>query len=302
MLGDQVGAEWVILLEVADGVGSSTLDPESLRRMVASWPGAAPTILYSPNRYALQVTVRAADPPTALSNALSLWTDALRRAPLPAWDLVRAEIVTPEELEHELREAERVADDGVCAPASERLVADDLLRRALEDSVTSLPNRELFLDEVRRALARPLQGSKVWAVVAIAVDGENGRRLPDELLAHIAGRLAAEVRRGDIVARVGVWEFAALITAPLRDGNDRIGDRLLATVRAARNHGRPVAASAGVATASVGDDPDELLKTAEAAARGSTAKGVDCHRRQPASDWCLDRSARPPARPGKWSR
>jgi GGDEF domain-containing protein len=268
VIGDPTWTPWAVLLEAADEHGASTIDPESLRRLVGAWSGPAPTPLYSPSRYALQVTVRATDPAAALAIAISRWADARRRSCLPAWDLVRAEVLTPTELEREIAAAGATGHtDALLAPAAEQVVADELLTRALKDSVTGLANREMFLDDVRRALATPLAGSDVRAVVTVALHPAGVRpQPPDDLLADIGQRLCAAVRRGDPVARVGTAEFAALVTLPFGDHTDRVAERVLQCVSVAgERHGRLLRPCVGVATACTGDDPDELMMMAEAA-------------------------------------
>lgn len=281
--------EWTVLLEAADEGGLSTMKPETFRRLVDSWAVAAPTTLYSPNRYALQVTLPAADAPSALTVALSLWKDALRRSGLPEWDLVRAEVLTAAELELELQTAERAVDRSDALdpplPAPERLLGEELLRRALHDTVTGLPTRETFLDEVRRALLTPVDGPMVRAVLAVTLDaGAPGERLAqdevtDELSAVLAGRLTAAVRRGDPVARVGAGEFAALVTLPCPDHAERLALRVVHSTRSAGDHlGRPITVSVGVATASCRDDDhEELLVTAELAMVAAHDAGGDRH-------------------------
>jgi GGDEF domain-containing protein len=273
--------DWAILLEVADEGGASTIDPASLRRLVGAWSGPAPTSLYSPNRYALQVTVRATDAPAALALAISRWADARQKSSLPAWDVVRAEVLTSTELEREIRAQERAdgASDALLTPLTEQLVADELLRRALNDGVTGLPNREMFLDEVRRAVAAPLPGTDVRAVMTIAFQVVGGRpQPPDDLIAEIGQRLTAAVRRGDPVARVGKAEFAALVTLPRGDHAERVAERLVDCVNAAGDrHGQFLSASVGVATATSADDPDALMTLAESAMNVGRGTDGDCH-------------------------
>ncbi len=281
--------EWTVLLEAADEGGLSTMEPESFRRLVGSWAAPAPTTLYSPNRYALQVTLPATDAPAALNIALSLWKDALRRSALPEWDLVRAEVLTAAELELELQAAERPGGgpDPVDAslPGAEHLLGEELLRRALHDPATGLPTREMFLDEVRRALVTPVVGPTVRAVVAVALD-RRGRaphsaqqQATDELSAALAGRLTATVRSGDAVARVGAGEFAALVTLPCLDHAERLANRVVQGARSVGDRlGRPTTASVGVATASPhDDDPEQLLVAAEQAMVAAHDAGGDRH-------------------------
>lgn len=280
--------EWTVLLEAADTVGVSTIEPESFRRLVESWAVSAPTALYSPSRYALQVTLEASDAPSALSLALSLWKDALRRGGLPEWELVRAEILTSEELEQELQAAERSGGPVLMGPPSagaERLIGDELLRRALHDPRTGLPNRAIFLDEVRQALASPHAGPMGPAVVAVCLDTHECAGHPQaepatkELSSVLAERLTAAVRCTDRVATIGPGEFAALVTLAEPLHADRLAERLVRTIRSAgAGLGRALTASVGLATAtSRNDDADELVMTAELAMLAAQDQGGDRH-------------------------
>jgi GGDEF domain-containing protein len=199
---------------------------------------------------------------------------------LPAWGLVRAEVLTSTELEREIRAEEQAngAADSLLAPLAEQLLAEELLRRALHDSVTGLPNREMFLDDVRRALTAPLAGSEVRAIVTVALDLGSGRAQPsDDLLAEIGQRLIAAVRRRDRVARVGTAKFAALVTLPFGDHTDRVAERLVHCVGAAgERHGRSLRPTVGVAIAATGDDPEQLMALAEAAFAAAPATDADC--------------------------
>lgn len=279
--------DWVVLLEAADEQGQSTIDSDAFQRLVASWAVSAPTALHSPGRYALQATIQAADAPSALALAISRWKDALRDLALPQWALVRAEILTPAELESELQAAEWKDDpDPVFTRPTgpERLLADELLRRALHDGVTGLPNRETFIDDVRRALQAPLAEKAVRAVVAIALDPlKVGRGAPQPkptslLLNDIGIRLTTTVRHDDTVARIGEAEFAALVTLPSADHTEQLAERVVSSIRAVgERHGRRLTASVGVATATGGEDPDELLLVAELAMVAAREDGGDCY-------------------------
>jgi diguanylate cyclase (GGDEF)-like protein len=286
--------QWIVLLEAADTNGGSTIDPASFDRLLSSWARSAPTALYSPNRYALQLPMTAADPPIALSSAISRWKDALRRSGLPEWELVRAEIMTPDELEQEWAAAE--GGSGAVGPTAEgpphaEMVSNELLRRALHDPVTGLVGRELFLDEVRRAAATAAVGC-ARAVMVVHADGHGsaersyGRPPSDELLKQIARRLAETLRRGDKVARVGPAEFAVLVEVPSGDHSDSVARRIVHCVgRPLPGEAQPlpITASVGVATMQYGRDADQVIGMAEAAMAAAREAGGDCHRPFPAS-------------------
>lgn len=286
-MGSDTVMEWLVLLEAEDTAERSTIDPSSFARLVSSWATPAPTTLYTPTRYALQVAVSAADAPSALSAAISRWKDCLRRAALPEWALVRAEIMTPEELEQELRALEW-GSNGEDAPArlcplAGDVAADDLLRRAFHDPVTGLPSRELFLDRVRRALASRTAAAPPVAMLVVRIDGfeiVNGSlrcSLADETLVEIARRLTETVRRGDSVARVGPTRFALLVEVPTGEDADCLVRRIVDLFdRQPPGAGPPlgVSATVGVAMSTSTDDADQLILVAEWRSQSPQGRGA----------------------------
>jgi hypothetical protein len=100
--------EWIVLLEAApeetDGGPAVCLsDVEEFLGMLADY---APSALYAPDRYAVQITVPAGDPQRALAAGVDRFHLAVSASGLPGWPLVRAEVKTPAELEAELRAEE----------------------------------------------------------------------------------------------------------------------------------------------------------------------------------------------------
>ena len=94
----------------------------------------------------------------------------------------------------------------------------DLVRRALHDGLTGLPNRQLFLDRLRIAVVRRERPADAigTAVFFLDLDGFKavndslGHEAGDELLVAVADRLRAAVRPGDTVARFAGDEFVVL--------------------------------------------------------------------------------------------
>ena len=92
-----------------------------------------------------------------------------------------------------------------------------LEHRVGRDPLTTLPNREVFTDELTRALARHARSSLHLGVLFIDLDSFKqindsvGHEAGDRLLAEVARRLRNAVRAGDVVGRLGGDEFAILL-------------------------------------------------------------------------------------------
>lgn len=89
--------------------------------------------------------------------------------------------------------------------------------RATHDPLTGLANRELFLDQLERALAFGSRYVRKTGLLFVDLDGfkavndTRGHALGDTLLKAVAARLLESVRRSDAVARLGGDEFVVLL-------------------------------------------------------------------------------------------
>ncbi|MCW2566369.1 MAG: diguanylate cyclase [Mycobacterium sp.] len=184
------------------------------------------------------------------------------------------------------------------------MIAEDITdrrraERALEhaathDALTGLPNRTLFAERLRQALARRADTAEPLAVMFVDLDrfktvnDSLGHGAGDALLIDVARRIASTLRPDDTVARLGGDEFAVLCEGlgpggeATADGGELAGRVLAAfgdpVTLAGRDH--LVTVSVGVAVAGPGlDGPEALLRAADVAMYEAKAAGRNCFAR-----------------------
>ncbi|WP_034492492.1 sensor domain-containing phosphodiesterase [Afifella pfennigii] len=176
---------------------------------------------------------------------------------------------------------------GTLADITEAQLAEErLLRDAIFDNLTGLPNRQLFLDRVEQAvLGAEAGGGPFPSVIVLDLDDfhkinqKSGTFVGDSVLLAISRRLSRLIAPADSVARLGGDSFAVLVTAEMEKGPlKEFADSLREAVRAAIPIGDEdirLTASAGMTRAVANAAPADLLKDAETASLAAKRQGGD---------------------------
>lgn len=151
-----------------------------------------------------------------------------------------------------------------------------LERQALRDPLTRLPNRLLFMDRARQALARVNRSEHAVAMLFVdldkfkAVNDNLGHDVGDRLLVAIAHRLAGLMRDTDTVSRLGGDEFVILAEEVEGEAEAAaLGARVIDALEEpipAGNAEISMLASVGIAVTRDPDtDPEAMLREADLA-------------------------------------
>ncbi len=168
---------------------------------------------------------------------------------------------------------------------SERTIEKNLRRELLSDSLTALPNRTGFGEEIDDRLNNaPWPDNVSFGIIAIdlsrfsRVNESLGPMAGDELLITVAKRLKSALRQGDVLARIGGNDFA--IFARLNNGLSdalhivqRIKDALNSPIRLTNLQIRVDCAIGCALSAGLKEDPDDVVRKAQAAVKIAKRSG-----------------------------
>ncbi len=165
---------------------------------------------------------------------------------------------------------------------------DKIHKLAYYDTLTSLPNRALFvqtLDDHARDAGNGLV--KRFAIVALDLDhfkdinDSMGHNVGDAILRSVGKKLRASLPETAVVSRVGEDEFAIMMPLATDTLNAKdVGERVMGVIRAEPfkvfNEEFQVRASVGVSTfPDDGAEPDVVLKNADIALNRAKEEGRD---------------------------
>ena len=166
---------------------------------------------------------------------------------------------------------------GVFSDLSERKAADERIQHlASYDTLTELPNRNLFADRLEQSLINARRFERGTAVILLDIDRLRlvndtfGPPAGDEVLVEVARRLQLQVRDGDTVGRRGGNEFG-FVMASLGHERDAmaLAQRMLEAVAVPfliAGQTMVITASIGISVSPKnGERGEDLLKCADAA-------------------------------------
>ena len=156
--------------------------------------------------------------------------------------------------------------------------------QAYHDSLTNLPNRTLFDQELAKALNLARNNNKMLAVMFLDLDRFKtindtlGHAVGDLLLKSVVERLKHCVRGQDLISRWGGDEFTLLLSEiNCREDVNAIANRILQVLKPSFNlegHYLHISSSIGIAVfPDDGSDADTLLKNADVALYWVKEKG-----------------------------
>ncbi|MDP1529141.1 MAG: diguanylate cyclase [Rhodoferax sp.] len=167
---------------------------------------------------------------------------------------------------------------------------DELKHLAFHDVLTGLPNRTLFADRMRQAMAVAKRSGALLAVVYLDLDrfkfvNDNyGHAVGDLLLMEVAARFKEDLRSEDSISRFGGDEFALLLTGLKSESElHELLKRLLlhiAAPYALAGQDVEISMSMGVTVYPLDDsDPDILMRHADEALYEAKRAGRNCFQR-----------------------
>lgn len=157
-----------------------------------------------------------------------------------------------------------------------------LRKQALYDSLTSLPNRTLFIDRLEQAILSAQRNDGTLVVMLMDLDHFKevndtlGHHVGDTLLNKIGPILQQNLRGIDTVARMGGDEFLILLPGSDEHQGVEVAQKILSSILKpflVDEHVLEVGASIGIAIYPFhADDPNSLIRRADVAMYGAKRK------------------------------
>ena len=169
-----------------------------------------------------------------------------------------------------------------------------LRRQALYDSLTSLPNRSLFIDRLEQAILFAQRNDEMLVVMLMDLDHFKeindtlGHHVGDMLLNKVGPILQRNLRGIDTVARMGGDEFLILLPGSGEVQGVEVAQKILSSISKpflVDEHTLEVGASIGLAVYPFhADDSNSLIRRADVAMYGAKRKRNGCNIYNPKDD------------------
>jgi diguanylate cyclase (GGDEF)-like protein/PAS domain S-box-containing protein len=161
---------------------------------------------------------------------------------------------------------------------------EELKQKAFYDSLTGLPNRQLFHERLKHAIDNANRNTEPIGVLLLDIDefknvnDTRGHHAGDIVLQSIAGRISKCIRTSDTLARLGGDEFVIIVESPQDiDCLCLVADNIISdfmTPYVVEDSEFHLGVSVGIAVyPDAGKNPEVLLKNADLAMYESKKKG-----------------------------
>jgi diguanylate cyclase (GGDEF)-like protein/PAS domain S-box-containing protein len=184
---------------------------------------------------------------------------------------------------------------GMVQDITERKEAEEKIRKmAYHDALTGLPNRVLFVDRLKLAIAHAQRNRQKLAVMLLDLDqfkdvnDTHGHNVGDQLLRSVGKRLTGLLRKSDTVSRMGGDEFFLLLPELTKTNDaETIAQKIMEAFRdpfVFNGHKLSITTSIGFALyPDDGEEVDILLINADIAMYQAKQKGRDNYQRYTAT-------------------
>ncbi|MBP1931674.1 putative bifunctional diguanylate cyclase/phosphodiesterase [Ammoniphilus resinae] len=165
---------------------------------------------------------------------------------------------------------------GIFTDITERKQAEEMIKyMAYHDSLTQLPNRNLFNERLKQALANAERNEANVAVLFIDLDrfkvinDSLGHAFGDLLLKSVSHRLQGCLREYDTIARQGGDEFTVILYDCSQESAKIVAERMISELAypfVLNNHEVTISPSIGISLYPIdGTNPDTLIRNADRA-------------------------------------
>lgn len=165
---------------------------------------------------------------------------------------------------------------------------EQMAKHATHDSLTSLPNRKHFYDQLAETMASAKQEGRGFTVLYLDLDGfkaindDLGHAVGDQLIERTARRLEKCVRKADMVARVGGDEFIVILRDIAPSDIAKVAEKIIESLAEPfmiAGKTLSITTSIGVATyPQDGEDVNTLIHSADSAMYEAKRNGKNGYR------------------------